>query len=151
MRNIVFQALFPKGRFKNQKSVKGKNMDAIIIEGLKVETVVGCFNWERQIMQPLMLDMTIQTSLEQASNSDKLEHTLNYAEICEISAKVIQDAKPELIEHAAKLVLNALFTTFPTVESIMITIRKPAIIAQANSVGIRLERHRNDIRLSSGE
>ncbi|MCT8133896.1 dihydroneopterin aldolase, partial [Acinetobacter sp. T_3_1] len=23
-------------------------MDAIIIEGLKVETVVGCFNWERQ-------------------------------------------------------------------------------------------------------
>jgi len=131
--------------------VKGKKMDAIIIEGLKVETVVGCFNWERQIMQPLMLDMTIQTSLEQASNSDKLEHTLNYAEICEISAKVIQQAKPELIEHAAKLVLNALFATFPTVESIMITIRKPAIIAQANSVGIRLERHRNDIRLSSGE
>ncbi|HCB29791.1 MAG TPA: dihydroneopterin aldolase, partial [Acinetobacter lwoffii] len=27
-------------------------MDAIIIEGLKVETVVGCFNWERQIIQP---------------------------------------------------------------------------------------------------
>ncbi|MDN8141841.1 dihydroneopterin aldolase, partial [Acinetobacter baumannii] len=24
-------------------------MDAIIIEGLKVETVIGCFNWERQI------------------------------------------------------------------------------------------------------
>lgn len=126
-------------------------MDAIIIEGLKVDTVVGCFNWERQIIQPLMLDLIIQTSLEQASNSDQLEHTLNYAEICEISAKVIQKKQPELIEHAAKLVLNTLFTTFPTIESIMITVRKPAIIAQANSVGVRLERHRNDIRLSSGE
>ena len=126
-------------------------MDAIIIEGLKVETVVGCFNWERQIIQPLMLDLIIHSSLEQASNSDELEHTLNYAEICEISAKVIQAAQPKLIENAAKLVLNALFTTFPAVESIMITVRKPAIIAQANSVGIRLERHRNDIRLSSGE
>ena len=126
-------------------------MDEIIIEGLKVDTVVGCFNWERQIIQPLMLDLIIQTSLEQASNSDQLEHTLNYAEICEISAKVIQKKQPELIEHAAKLVLNTLFTTFPTIESIMITVRKPAIIAQANSVGIRLERHRNDIRLSSGE
>ena len=82
-------------------------MDAIIIEGLKVETVIGCFNWERQIIQPLMLDMIIQTDLEQASNSDDLDHTLNYAEICEIAAKVIQDAKPELIEHAAKLVINA--------------------------------------------
>lgn len=126
-------------------------MDAIIIEGLKVDTVVGCFNWERQIIQPLMLDLIIQTNLEQASNSDQLEHTLNYAEICEISAKVIQKKQPELIEHAAKLVLNTLFTTFPRIESIMITVRKPAIIAQANSVGIRLERHRNDIRLSSGE
>lgn len=126
-------------------------MDAIIIEGLKVETVVGCFNWERQIIQPLMLDLIIYSSLEQASNSDELEHTLNYAEICEISAKVIQAAQPKLIENAAKLVLNALFTTFPAVESIMITVRKPAIIAQANSVGIRLERHRNDIRLSSGQ
>ena len=126
-------------------------MDAIIIEGLKVDTVVGCFNWERQIIQPLMLDLTIQTNLEQASHSDELEHTLNYAEICEISAQVIQKKQPKLLEHAAKLVLNTLFTTFPTIESIMITVRKPAIIAQANSVGIRLERHRKDIRLSSGE
>ena len=125
-------------------------MDAIIIEGLKVETVVGCFNWERQIIQPLMLDLTINTSLENASNSDELDDTLNYAEICEISAKVIVDAAPKLIEHAAKLVLDALFSTFPSIESIMITIRKPAIIAQANSVGIRLERHRNDFRPSTG-
>lgn len=49
--------------------------------------VIGCFNWERQIIQPLMLDLHIQTSLEQASNSDELVDTLNYAEICEISAK----------------------------------------------------------------
>lgn len=126
-------------------------MDAIIIEGLKVDTVVGCFNWERQIIQPLLLDLTIHTSLEQASQSDRLDDTLNYAKICEISARVIQEAQPELIEHAAKLVLDALFTTFESIESIMITIRKPAIIAQANSVGIRLERHRNDIRLSTGE
>ena len=126
-------------------------MDAIIIEGLKVDTVVGCFNWERQIIQPLLLDLTIHTDLEQASNSDELEDTLNYAEICEISAKVIQDAAPKLIEHAAKLVVNALFTTFPAIESIMISIRKPAIIPQANSVGIRLERHRNDFRPRTGE
>ena len=126
-------------------------MDAIIIEGLKVDTVVGCFNWERQIIQPLMLDLTLQTNLEQASNSDELEDTMNYAEICEIAAKVIQEAQPKLIEHAAKLVINALFTQFSAIESIIITIRKPAIIPQANSVGIRLERHRNDFRASISE
>ena len=126
-------------------------MDSIIVEGLKVDTVVGCFNWERQIIQPLMLDLIISTSLEQASNSDELQDTMNYAEICEISARVIQEAQPKLIEHAAKLVMTALFTTFPAIESIIITIRKPAIIPQANSVGIRLERHRNHFCPSIGE
>jgi 7,8-dihydroneopterin aldolase/epimerase/oxygenase len=126
-------------------------MDSIIVEGLKVETVIGCFNWERQIIQPLMLDLILSTNLEQASNSDELEDTMNYAEICEISAQVIQDAQPKLIEHAAKLVINALFKQFPAIESVIITIRKPAIIPQANSVGIRLERHRNDFRPSIGE
>jgi len=115
------------------KSVKGNNVDAIIIEGLKVETVVGCFNWERQIIQPLMLDMIIQTDLEQASNSDDLDHTLNYAEICEIAAKVIQDAKPELIEHAAKLVINALFSTFP-VERIYRDVRVSQIYEGASDI-----------------
>jgi 7,8-dihydroneopterin aldolase/epimerase/oxygenase len=134
-------------RFLGQKF----KMDSIIIEGLKVDTVIGCFDWERQIIQPLMLDLLIYTSLENASNSDQLADTLNYAEICDISTKTIQQAQPELIEYAAKIVLNALFSTYPSIESIKITIRKPAIIPQANSVGIRLERHRKDIRHSFSE
>ena len=65
-------------------------MDAIIIEGLKVDTVIGCFNWERQIIQPLMLDLTIHNDLNQAAQSDELDDTLNYAQICELAAQVIQ-------------------------------------------------------------
>ncbi|MBP9787332.1 MAG: dihydroneopterin aldolase [Acinetobacter sp.] len=126
-------------------------MDAIIIEGLKVDTVIGCFNWERQIIQPLMLDLTIHNDLTQAANSDELDDTLNYAQICELAAQVIQAAQPKLIEHAAQLVLESLFTTFPSIESISITIRKPAIIAQANAVGIRLERNRNNFCARTGE
>ncbi|GAB02157.1 MULTISPECIES: dihydroneopterin aldolase [Acinetobacter] len=126
-------------------------MDAIIIEGLKVDTVVGCFNWERQIIQPLMLDLTIHNDLSQAAQSDELEDTLNYAQICELAAQVIQQAQPKLIEHAAQLVLESLFKTFSSIESIIITIRKPAIIAQATAVGIRLERNRNDFCARTGE
>ncbi|MCF8999256.1 dihydroneopterin aldolase [Acinetobacter nectaris] len=119
-------------------------MDVILIEGLKVDTVVGCFAWERQIHQPLMLDLTIYYDLSKAAISDDLNDTINYAQICELSAEVIQKTQPKLIEHAAQLVLEKLFETFIGIEKITITIRKPAIIAQANSVGIRLERQRND-------
>ncbi len=126
-------------------------MDAIVIEGLKVETVVGCFAWERQIQQPLLLDLNIETDLTAAAGSDDLADTLNYAEICEIATQVIQTAAPALIEHAAQLVLVALFNQFSAIERIQITIRKPAIIAQASSVGIRLERQRHDFCPRLGE
>jgi 7,8-dihydroneopterin aldolase/epimerase/oxygenase len=98
-----------------------------------------------------MLDLMIYTSLEQASCSDELDDTLNYAEICSLAAEVIQVAQPKLIEHAAHLVLKKLFEHFAAIESINITIRKPAIIAEAQSVGIRLERHRNDFCPRTGE
>ena len=125
-------------------------MDAIIIEGLKVESVIGCFNWERQITQPLLVDLTIHNDLSRSAASDELQDTLNYAEICELTTQVIKQAQPKLIEHAAQLVIEKLLLPF-SIESIIITVRKPAIIAQANSVGIRLERHRNMLSTGSGQ
>lgn len=88
-------------------------MDAIVIEGLKVNTVVGCFNWERQIKQPLLLDLTIHNDLQRAAQSDELDDTLNYALICELAAHAIEHAQPKLIEHAAHLVLKNCLRLFP--------------------------------------
>ena len=126
-------------------------MDAIIIEGLKVDTVVGCFNWERQIIQPLMLDLNIRTNLEQAAQSDELEDTFELCRNLRDFSAGDSGSSAKIDRTCSKTGTRRAFATFESVESIMITIRKPAIIAQANSVGIRLERHRNDIRPSTGE
>lgn len=120
--------------------------DLILIEGLKVETVIGCFDWERQILQPLLLDLKVWVDLSAAAKSDLLADTLNYAEICDIASHTIIQAAPELIEHAASLVLIALFEQYQTIEKINITVRKPAIIPAAQSVGIQLERNRDYLR-----
>ena len=126
-------------------------MDLILVEGFRVDTVVGCFAWEREILQPLLLDLEVTCSLEQAALSDELQDTLNYAQICELSAHAIQTVQPKLIEHAAHLVMSALFSEFSAIERIKITIRKPAIIPQAQSVGICLERQRHDFCTRTGK
>ncbi|KAA8735661.1 dihydroneopterin aldolase [Acinetobacter qingfengensis] len=125
--------------------------DLIVIDGLKVETVIGCFDWERQIRQPLLLDLKIYTDLSNACASDMLADTLNYAEICDISSSTIIQSQPELIEHAAHLVIQALFNQFVSIEKINIIIRKPAIIPAAQSVGIQIERHRDYFRHRNSE
>lgn len=117
--------------------------DFILIEGLKIDTVVGCFNWERQILQPLLVDLKLWLDLSVAAASDDLQDTLNYAEICQLASTCIQQAKPQLIEHAAQLILHCLFTQYVKIDKINIIIRKPAIIPAAQSVGIQLERQRD--------
>lgn len=117
--------------------------DSIVIEDLVVKTVIGCLSWERQIKQPLHIDLTVYTDLTQACESDSLEHTLNYAEICQLTQHTIQQAQPKLIEHAGFLVLKGLFERFPSIEKIKIHLRKPAIIPDTQSVGISLEWERH--------
>lgn len=126
-------------------------MDEIFIQGLRVDTVIGCFTWERQITQPLSLDMDIRTCLKKVADSDELDDTLNYALICEIATQTIQQAQPKMLEHAAQLVMQQLFSRFEAIESIKIAIHKPAIIAKAQAVGIRFERHRHDLCTRTGE
>lgn len=123
--------------------------DSIIIEGLKVETVIGCLAWERQILQPLLIDLNVVTDLSAACRSDELRDTLNYAEICSLIEKAIVDTQPQLLEHAAHQVFSTLFQHFPTIEKIRITIRKPAIIPAAQSVAIQIERNRDHFCLGN--
>ncbi|MBF7687105.1 dihydroneopterin aldolase [Acinetobacter rathckeae] len=126
-------------------------MDIILIEDLHIKTVIGCFAWEREIEQPLSLDLMVSYDLSAASQSDQLEDTISYAEICDLSREVIQQAQPKLIEHAAYLVMKKLFEHFEGIEKIEITIRKPAIIPEAQAVGIRLERQRHDFCTRTGQ
>lgn len=126
-------------------------MDSILIEGLQFNTVVGCFTWEREIEQLLSLDLVVKYDLSAAAASDCLDDTISYAEICEISCQAVQRAQPKLLEHAAYLVIKALFDHFLAIESIRITIRKPAIIPAAQAVGICIERQRHDICFSTCE
>lgn len=117
-------------------------MDLILIEGFRVDAVVGCFSWEREMLQPLMLDLQVFVDLSKAAKSDDLDDTINYAKVCELTTEVIQLAKPKLIENAAQIVIDTLFDNFAEIQRLSITIRKPAIIPQAQSVGVRLERER---------
>lgn len=122
--------------------------DCIIIEGLKVETVIGCLDWERQILQPLLIDLKIYTDLSVAGKSDDLVNTLNYVDICQYVTEIICERKAQLIEHVAYLVMAKLMQRFPTIEQIDITVHKPEIIKQTKSIAVHMQRSREQIEMS---
>ena len=53
-------------------------MDIIFIKHLKIETIVGIYDWERKIKQPVILDLEMATDVSKAAGTDKIDDALDY-------------------------------------------------------------------------
>ena len=115
--------------------------DCILIEGLRVDALIGLLPWEKQVRQPLVFDLTLHLPLQEVARSGALDKGVDYAEVVRLLEEMLQD-HVELIETVAETACQRLFDAFPPLEAIEITVRKPAILPQTESVGVRLYRQR---------
>ena len=53
-------------------------MDRVFIENLTIETVIGIFDWERDIKQAVSIDLEMDYDIRQAAATDRIEDTLDY-------------------------------------------------------------------------
>ena len=53
-------------------------MDKIFLQDMKVETVIGIWEWERKIRQTVAIDLDMSADIRKAAASDKVEDTLHY-------------------------------------------------------------------------
>src|SRR6185503_17844140 len=53
-------------------------MDLVFIEDLRIETVIGIYDWERKIRQVVALDLEMAFDNRKPAASDRIEDTLNY-------------------------------------------------------------------------
>jgi dihydroneopterin aldolase len=111
----------------------------IVIEGLKVSTVIGCYDWERKIQQPLLIDLVLTCDIAQASRSDALADALDYATLSKRVIALCAERQFQLLEALAECLAQMIFDEF-IVQRLELTIRKPSAVAEAAAVGVRITR-----------
>jgi len=118
-------------------------MDRIEIHGLRVMTVVGVLDHERQAPQPLQLDLVLYADLADASISDELTDTANYGSVSEAVADVVRESKDLLLERVAGRVCEVLLD-FDRVEAVDVTVIKlrPPIPEDVQASSVTLHRQR---------
>ncbi|WP_110649116.1 dihydroneopterin aldolase [Salinicola peritrichatus] len=114
-------------------------MDQVLIEGLTLETVIGVYDWERNVRQRLELDLELVTDIRPAAQHDDLTRTLDYAAICQRLADYADANAHGLVETFAERVAALLIDEFG-VRRLRLTVRKPGAVAAARAVGVRIER-----------
>jgi len=114
-------------------------MDKVHIEGLSIQTTIGFYEWEKQIKQTLIIDLTLGWDISKAAENDELAKTLDYAKISE-DVEVFANENPvDLIETLAERIASYLMETYH-IPWLKVKVGKPTAVHNTKTVAVEIER-----------
>lgn len=118
-------------------------MDKLFLRDLKVDAIIGFWDWERRIKQTLSLDLEIGTDAKTAAAVDEVEAALNYEKIADRLLEFVGASHFKLVETLAESVARIVVLEFEAAW-VKVTVAKPGAIRAARDVGIVIERRPAD-------
>jgi 7,8-dihydroneopterin aldolase/epimerase/oxygenase len=88
-------------------TIKGM-ADTVSIRDLRVSTVIGVYDWERETEQALVFAVDMAADVAKAAANDDLADTLDYSAVARTVKTVVTEGKFQLIETAAERVAQRL-------------------------------------------
>ncbi len=114
-------------------------MDIVFLHGLRIETVIGAFDWERRIEQTVVLDLDLGFDIRGAAASDNLGDALNYKAVAKRLTAFVGAGQFHLVETLAERVAELLLEEFP-IDWLRLRVNKPGAVRGARDVGVLIER-----------
>lgn len=113
--------------------------DTLSIQGLRLQSVIGCLDWERKIKQSLLCDVEFDADCRKIAENDDIAQAINYVALVDAITRFADESAFKLIETFADKLAIHLLQTFP-LQRIKLCIAKPGAIPQAQTVAITVER-----------
>jgi dihydroneopterin aldolase len=114
-------------------------MDIIFLGGLEIETVIGIYEWERNIKQKIILDIEMGFDIKKAAASDDISFALDYKSVSDRIINFVEQSEYFLVETLIESIANVLRSEF-NIPWLKITLNKKGAISRARDVGIIIER-----------
>lgn len=118
-------------------------MDKIYLEDLRVEAVIGIWEWERRVRQIIRLDLEMATDARRAAATDQIADALDYKAIAKRLASTVEQSEFRLVETLAETLARIVVQEFG-VPWLRLTVSKPGAIEGSRNVGVILERSTSD-------
>jgi dihydroneopterin aldolase len=114
-------------------------MDTVFIEDLRIETVIGIYDWERQIRQVVALDLEMAFDNRRPAATDRIADTLDYKAVSKRLIAFVEGASFELVETLAERCADIVRTEFG-VPWLRLRLAKPGAVRGSRAVGVVIER-----------
>jgi dihydroneopterin aldolase len=114
-------------------------MDIVFIEALEVEALIGIYDWERRIRQPLLFDIEMEFDNRVPAASDDIADTLDYKAVSKRVIEYVSQSDFGLVETLAERVAAIILDEFG-VSRVRLKLGKPGAVRGARAVGVTIER-----------
>lgn len=114
-------------------------MDTIFINKLKVDTIIGIYDFEKDNRQPIILDIELQYDTSQACASDNIRYAVDYHKLSQDIYEFVRQSSFQLIETLAEAIAKKILD-FPMVNTVKLSLEKPNALDLAETVGIQITR-----------
>ncbi|MDX1499988.1 MAG: dihydroneopterin aldolase [Woeseiaceae bacterium] len=114
-------------------------MDIIYLTDLRVEAVIGIWEWERKIRQTIAIDLEMAADIGKAAATDSIDDTLNYKAVAKRVQAFVADSGFKLVETLAEKIAAIVIEEFG-VPWVRVRVNKPGAIRGARDVGVLIER-----------
>lgn len=114
-------------------------MDIVYIRDLKIDTVIGIFDWERRIRQTVSIDLEMATDIRKAAASDDIKDALDYKAVAKRLIAFVSESEFLLVETLAEKVAAIVLTEF-NVPWLRLRLSKPGAVRGSQDVGLIIER-----------
>ncbi|MBL3600666.1 MAG: dihydroneopterin aldolase [gamma proteobacterium endosymbiont of Lamellibrachia anaximandri] len=118
-------------------------MDIVFIRNLRIETVIGIYDWEREIRQPVVLDLDMGADIARAAKSDRIDDTLDYKAVSKRLIQFVEESEFQLVETLAERCAEIVLDEFE-VPWVRLTMNKIGAVSAARDVGVIIERGSRD-------
>jgi len=135
---VVYVKLGAQGSLKT-KELRMQRMDRILIEGLEVRTVIGIYDWEREIRQTVRLDMEMAWDVSRAGANDDIADTLDYKAVSKRLIAFVEGSSFGLIEALAEACARIVLDEFH-VPWMRLKMSKPGAVRGSENVAVLIER-----------
>ncbi|MFT3805773.1 dihydroneopterin aldolase [Arenimonas sp.] len=117
-------------------------MDKVFIEALEIECVIGIYDWERKIRQPVVLDIEMDFDNRKPAASDDIADTLDYKAVSKRLIQFVSESEFGLVERLAEHCCAIILDEF-AVSRVKLKLSKPGAVRGAKAVGVIVERTRS--------
>ncbi len=114
-------------------------MDIVFIKDLRIETVIGIYEWERKVQQTISLNIDMGWNIRQAANHDNIEFALNYKSVAKKLKLFVAGTEFLLVEKLAEEICKIIVTEF-NVPWVKLELHKLGAVSGSHSVGVTIER-----------